>query len=270
MPAGSCMVDCPSQPAESPATGLLDFLLSDDRQAEQLRRTCVIKIVPMLNPDGVVNGNLRCSLLGADLNRSWCAPAAAVWTLTHTHTYRLAPSPQLHPTIFHTKRLLRELRARQMDAQVPCPPNAKRLTPCSCTAICTVTHKNATFSCTAVPTPTRGRRSSRSSRECAATQSRHSTCARALTTLRRFDSVRNPAAAHTVAVESLHGPRRGAAGAADPRIHGLPAAASACRSQCMQLECSYNGADRGALKVGATAPMPESNPRRACSSTHGT
>ena len=25
----------------------------------------------MLNPDGVINGNYRCSLLGYDLNRVW-------------------------------------------------------------------------------------------------------------------------------------------------------------------------------------------------------
>ena len=30
--------------------------------------------VPMLNPDGVVNGNHRCSLSGRDLNREWIRP----------------------------------------------------------------------------------------------------------------------------------------------------------------------------------------------------
>ena len=30
--------------------------------------------VPMLNPDGVVNGNHRCSLSGRDLNREWTRP----------------------------------------------------------------------------------------------------------------------------------------------------------------------------------------------------
>lgn len=28
----------------------------------------------MLNPDGVINGNYRCSLTGKDLNRMWQAP----------------------------------------------------------------------------------------------------------------------------------------------------------------------------------------------------
>ena len=30
-----------------------------------------LKVVPMLNPDGVINGNYRCSLAGVDLNRVW-------------------------------------------------------------------------------------------------------------------------------------------------------------------------------------------------------
>ncbi len=27
----------------------------------------------MVNPDGVVNGNYRCNLMGRDLNRSWAS-----------------------------------------------------------------------------------------------------------------------------------------------------------------------------------------------------
>lgn len=49
--------------------GVLDFLVSDEEQAELLRNTFVFKIIPMLNPDGVIVGNYRCSLMGQDLNR---------------------------------------------------------------------------------------------------------------------------------------------------------------------------------------------------------
>jgi hypothetical protein len=38
-------------------------------QAELLRDNFVVFVVPMLNPDGVVYGNNRCSLAGVDLNR---------------------------------------------------------------------------------------------------------------------------------------------------------------------------------------------------------
>ena len=34
----------------------------------------IIKLVPMVNPDGVVVGNSRSSLAGVDLNRRWSNP----------------------------------------------------------------------------------------------------------------------------------------------------------------------------------------------------
>ncbi len=42
--------------------GILDYLVSDDEGARYLRNNFVFKIVPMLNPDGVIVGNYRCSL----------------------------------------------------------------------------------------------------------------------------------------------------------------------------------------------------------------
>lgn len=62
-------------PGESVASwmmkGAIDFLLSNDPDAIYLRDHYVFKIVPMLNPDGVILGNYRCSLAGEDLNRVW-------------------------------------------------------------------------------------------------------------------------------------------------------------------------------------------------------
>ena len=50
--------------------GALDFLTSTDLpEAEILRQNFVFKVIPMLNPDGVIVGNYRCSLSGLDLNR---------------------------------------------------------------------------------------------------------------------------------------------------------------------------------------------------------
>nr|XP_013802179.1 PREDICTED: cytosolic carboxypeptidase 2 [Apteryx mantelli mantelli] len=51
--------------------GFLDFILSDAPDAQLLRQLFIFKVVPMLNPDGVVVGNSRCSLAGRDLNRAY-------------------------------------------------------------------------------------------------------------------------------------------------------------------------------------------------------
>lgn len=51
--------------------GFLDFILGSSRDAQLLRDTFIFKVVPMLNPDGVIVGNYRCSLAGRDLNRNY-------------------------------------------------------------------------------------------------------------------------------------------------------------------------------------------------------
>lgn len=55
--------------------GAIDFLTStDNADAIALRKHFVFKIVPMINVDGVIYGNYRCSLTGIDLNRAWKKP----------------------------------------------------------------------------------------------------------------------------------------------------------------------------------------------------
>lgn len=77
--------------------GVIDFLLSEDKIAEQLRDNYVFKIVPMLNPDGVIQGNYRSSIMGYDLNRRY-----------------LCPSKTFHSTIFYVKRM-----AKQFSKEYP-------------------------------------------------------------------------------------------------------------------------------------------------------
>ncbi|KAJ3028713.1 UNVERIFIED_CONTAM: Cytosolic carboxypeptidase 1 [Siphonaria sp. JEL0065] len=72
--------------------GVIQFLLGDDDTAHCLRQRCVFKIIPMLNPDGVIAGNHRCGLGGTDLNRAW-----------------QSPSPSRTPTIYWTKLLWKYL-----------------------------------------------------------------------------------------------------------------------------------------------------------------
>ncbi|XP_025972855.1 cytosolic carboxypeptidase 3 isoform X5 [Dromaius novaehollandiae] len=51
--------------------GFLDYILGNSGNAQVLRDNFVFKVVPMLNPDGVIVGNQRCSLAGQDLNRKY-------------------------------------------------------------------------------------------------------------------------------------------------------------------------------------------------------
>ncbi|GFO08515.1 cytosolic carboxypeptidase 1 [Plakobranchus ocellatus] len=94
-------------PGESNASwimkGTIDFLLSRKPQAQLVREMYIFKIVPMLNPDGVLNGNHRSSLVGEDLNRRWGKPC-----------------PVLHPTIYHTKGLLLYLNMINKTPMVYC------------------------------------------------------------------------------------------------------------------------------------------------------
>ena len=50
--------------------GVIDFITDPhNKEAELLRDNFVFKIIPMLNPDGVILGNSRCGASGKDLNR---------------------------------------------------------------------------------------------------------------------------------------------------------------------------------------------------------
>ncbi|CAD8048986.1 unnamed protein product [Paramecium sonneborni] len=51
--------------------GFISFLLGESFMAQYLRKNIIFKIIPMLNPDGVVVGNYRNGLSGVDLNRQF-------------------------------------------------------------------------------------------------------------------------------------------------------------------------------------------------------
>jgi len=73
-----CFVSGRVHPGETPGqfacNGFLQFVLSDDPRAAEMRRRFCFKIVPMLNPDGVAWGHYRTNTLGCDLNRCYREP----------------------------------------------------------------------------------------------------------------------------------------------------------------------------------------------------
>jgi len=44
--------------------GAINFLISGSSDAVLLRKKFIFKIIPMINVDGVISGNYRCSLSG--------------------------------------------------------------------------------------------------------------------------------------------------------------------------------------------------------------
>ena len=63
--------------AEWFAEGFLERLLdADDPVSRRLLEACEFFVVPNMNPDGAVRGNLRTNGAGANLNREWLAPSA--------------------------------------------------------------------------------------------------------------------------------------------------------------------------------------------------
>uniref|UniRef100_A0A667HU21 ATP/GTP binding protein like 3 n=1 Tax=Lynx canadensis TaxID=61383 RepID=A0A667HU21_LYNCA len=76
--------------------GFLDYILGDSSDAQLLRDTFIFKVVPMLNPDGVIVGNYRCSLAGQDLNRNYTSVLK-----------------ESFPSVWYTRNMIRRLMEKR-------------------------------------------------------------------------------------------------------------------------------------------------------------
>lgn len=76
--------------AETHGSFIMSHIISElslnYRKYDAIFNNYIIKLIPMVNPDGVVVGNSRSSLAGVDLNRRWSNPV-----------------PNIHPEIYFLK-----------------------------------------------------------------------------------------------------------------------------------------------------------------------
>ena len=67
---------------------ILKELSENFEKYDEILSTNILRLIPMVNPDGVIIGNSRSSLAGVDLNRRWCNPSATL----HPELYFLKKS----------------------------------------------------------------------------------------------------------------------------------------------------------------------------------
>ncbi|XP_076046739.1 cytosolic carboxypeptidase-like protein 5 [Oratosquilla oratoria] len=93
-------------PGETPSSfvfnGFLNFILSNDPRAVKLRDKFVFKLIPILNPDGVVRGHYRTDQRGVNLNRVY-----------------IDPSLQYHPTIYAARQVILYHHKGEIPSNLP-------------------------------------------------------------------------------------------------------------------------------------------------------
>lgn len=123
--------------------GVLDYVTSNVPRAVELRKRAVLKLVPVLNPDGVAVGNNRTSLCGNDLNR-WVVSHAAAATAHAAGSHCMPradvccrPGAGTSPPLRSTLPFMPRKSSSKQPGRV-----------CSCTATSMATPRTTTCSCT--------------------------------------------------------------------------------------------------------------------------
>ena len=96
----------------------------------QVLANYIVKLLPCMNPDGVVCGNYRSSLAGVDLNRQW-----------------ILPSKHLHPEVYYTKAFMRRVvKVENRNILIYCDIHCHSKKKNSFLYGCNTAHEGATFS----------------------------------------------------------------------------------------------------------------------------
>lgn len=97
--------------------GIINFLL----QTPSLRESFYFKIIPMMNPDGVIHGNSRCNTAGIDVSRKWDKVNKSVPALQHVKALaKKAERVHLLLDIHQSfKRIGISVAGAQMQANMP-------------------------------------------------------------------------------------------------------------------------------------------------------
>src|SRR3546814_6550764 len=69
--------------------GFVDELAADSPLARDFRERTLVIVLPLLNPDGVVEGNWRGNINGQDLNRDWGPFSQSETRRSEEHTSEL-------------------------------------------------------------------------------------------------------------------------------------------------------------------------------------
>ena len=70
---------------------IMKELVTRSQNFDSILNNYIIKLVPLINTDGVTIGNSRSSLVGLDLNRRWAEPNASI-----------------HPEIYFLKKIMQQ------------------------------------------------------------------------------------------------------------------------------------------------------------------
>ena len=93
--------------AEFYAEGLLSRLLDDwDSVGKKAREMYTFNIVPNVNPDGSIAGNLRVNALGSNLNREWAPSSAPCDSNEESQVPYEAPTLERSPEVYHILRYM--------------------------------------------------------------------------------------------------------------------------------------------------------------------